>query len=185
MKYFAYGSNMLESRLKHVSRAPSARCLGVTALRGYTIRFHKRSKDGSGKCNVWPTGYPQDAVYGVVYDIAPEDVPALDRVEGLADHEYHRDQVDVELGEPGRIMRVECYHANPKYIDETLVPYDWYKALVVAGALEHHLPNPYVEILRIFPCIEDKDRIRRGEALELLGPFRGEFDSGRLTGRTG
>ena len=41
---FAYGSNMLTSRLRR--RCPSAMPLGVATLIGYELRWHKKSKDG-------------------------------------------------------------------------------------------------------------------------------------------
>jgi hypothetical protein len=50
-EYFAYGSNMETARLRE--RMPSAKPLGVAKLSGHELRFHKRSKDGSGKCNAF------------------------------------------------------------------------------------------------------------------------------------
>ena len=46
---FAYGSNMPSARLR--GRCPSARAIGIAELRGHELRWHKRSKDGSGKCD--------------------------------------------------------------------------------------------------------------------------------------
>ena len=39
------------------------RC-GAAYLSGYTLRFHKKSKDGSGKCDAFYTGNPNDVVWG-------------------------------------------------------------------------------------------------------------------------
>ncbi len=47
-------------------------------------------------------------------------------------------------------------------------PYHWYKALVVAGAVEHNLPKNYVEWLRVFESTEDPDAYRRAENEALL-----------------
>lgn len=52
--YFAYGSNMLFARIRE--RVFSVKRIGVAALRGYKLRWHKVSVDGSGKCNVVPSG---------------------------------------------------------------------------------------------------------------------------------
>jgi hypothetical protein len=79
-KYFAYGSNMLNKRL--VERVPSALVRAIGYIEGYTIRFNKRSKDGSGKCNLVKTEDKNDRVYGVVYDFPDADKPALDKYEG-------------------------------------------------------------------------------------------------------
>ena len=53
MLYFAYGSNMLTARLRE--RMPSCKPLGIAKLPGHALRFHKRSKDQSGKCNAFAT----------------------------------------------------------------------------------------------------------------------------------
>lgn len=65
--YFAYGSNMSSVRLKE--RAPSSRAVGVAQLPEYVLKFHKRSKDGSGKCNALFTGVATDVVFGVVFEM--------------------------------------------------------------------------------------------------------------------
>ncbi len=79
--YFAYGSNMDTTRLRH--RVRSCRFLCIARLQKFQLRFHKRSKDGSGKCNAVYTGAPTDTVFGVVYEIRLEEKAALDRAEGL------------------------------------------------------------------------------------------------------
>ena len=52
--YFAYGSNMLEQRLK--DRVKSAEFLLNAWIRGYEVRFRKMSIDGSGKADLVQTG---------------------------------------------------------------------------------------------------------------------------------
>ncbi|HEX9654104.1 MAG TPA: gamma-glutamylcyclotransferase family protein [bacterium] len=175
MKYFAYGSNMLEARLKHSSRAPSASCIGAGMLRGYRIRFHKIGKDGSGKCNAQATDNLDDVVYGVVYHIADRDTSVLDEKEDVPRGGYSRKQVDIVMLDDYSESPVDCYFANPKFIDDNLLPFEWYKALVIAGALEHDLPEEYVRLLREYPSIEDSDRERSQNALHLLGPWYTRF----------
>jgi gamma-glutamylcyclotransferase len=53
---FAYGSNMLSARLRE--RVPSARPAGTACLPGFSLRWHKVSVDGSGKCNVVEVATP-------------------------------------------------------------------------------------------------------------------------------
>lgn len=50
---FAYGSNMLTDRLRE--RVPSARPVAVARLAGHSLRWHKVSIDGSGKCDAEAT----------------------------------------------------------------------------------------------------------------------------------
>lgn len=53
--YFAYGSNMLTERL--IARTPSARPVGTSLLPGHRLTFHKRGRDGSGKCDAFETAH--------------------------------------------------------------------------------------------------------------------------------
>jgi hypothetical protein len=54
-----------------------------------------------------------------------------------------------------------------------LKPYDWYRGLVLAGALEHGLPEEYVEKIVATRSAPDPDRGRdtRLEAESLLAEF--------------
>jgi hypothetical protein len=79
--YFAYGSNMSTPRLRY--RVPGCRFAFVARLPNYKVCFHKRSKDGSAKCNAFRTAEPTDAVIGAVYEIPTNEKPSLDRAEGL------------------------------------------------------------------------------------------------------
>src|SRR5450631_1314447 len=82
VRYFAYGSNMLTARLRE--RAPSATAIGIGQLEGHALRWDKHSwRDGSGKCDAEFTGQRSDVVWGAVFELAPEDKPALDQAEGL------------------------------------------------------------------------------------------------------
>lgn len=139
--YFAYGSNMSTARLRE--RTPSCRPLGLATLPGYSLRFHKRSKDGSGKCNAFETGSADDAVIGVLFSFDPKERPKLDKAEGVGNG-YEHANVTV-VNDEGRRRKVLTYVATPAYIDDGLKPYDWYKDFVLAGAREHELPNEYVE----------------------------------------
>jgi hypothetical protein len=139
--YFAYGSNMSTPRLRY--RVPGCRFEFVARLPNYKLCFHKRSKDGSAKCNAFRTAEPTDAVIGVVYEIPTNEKPALDRAEGLGAG-YHEEIVPV-LSPEGEKVTVHAYIADASFIDDILQPYSWYKNFVLAGAEEHRLPAEYVE----------------------------------------
>jgi len=149
---FAYGSNMLSARLK--ARCPSARPLGIAQLPGHELRWHKRSTDGSGKCDVVPAECDQ-AVLGVVYEIHANERAALDRAEGLSNGYDRRDATVILNGEAAT---VSIYVASKT--DPTLKPYSWYKALVVAGAKEHRFPAPYIAGLEAVEASQDSNRAR-------------------------
>jgi AIG2-like family len=135
--YFAYGSNMLTARLRE--RAPSATPIGIGQLTGHVLAWDKRSRrDGSGKCDAEATGREADVIWGVLFELDPSDKPALDRAEGLgAGYVEKRVRIRTEAG----MVDAVTYCATDK--DPALRPYQWYKALVVAGAREHGLPAHY------------------------------------------
>ena len=154
--YFAYGSNMLARRLRAGDRAPSSHPIGTGYVTGRRLTFDKISVDGSGKCDIEATENVEDRVYGVLFEIARADKDTLDRVEGLGKG-YDDDIVPVVTGD-GALDAV-TYVAIMK--DPDLKPYHWYKAFVVAGALEHGLPRAYIESLNSVESVADPDDERR------------------------
>ncbi len=149
MLYFSYGSNMSVKRLN--GRASSARVKTVATLHRHDLRFHKKSTDGSAKCDAHETNNPEHAVVGVVFEIAETDKRLLDRKEGLG---YGYEQKVVTLtASCGATLRATTYYAT--HIDCDLQPYHWYKHHVLTGANENALPDEYVEKLRIIDSIAD------------------------------
>ena len=145
---FAYGSNMLTDRIR--KRCPSAYALGVAELHGYELQWHKRSQDGSGKCDVVKANTPSAIVYGVLYEMPMSEKPALDAAEGLG---KGYDEKNAEVSFKGATRTISVYYATD--IDPTLKPYTWYKAFVVAGAKEHEIPATYIERLVATDAMED------------------------------
>lgn len=79
--YFAYGSNMDAAAMR--KRCPRSSWLGAARL------MHRRfviMRNGYASVEPDPTG----TVHGVLFDLAAEDFPALDRYEGLSDGLYTR-----------------------------------------------------------------------------------------------
>lgn len=157
---FAYGSNMLAGRLRE--RVPSARLVATACLAGHTLRWHKVSKDGSGKCDATVDDSPDACVWGVVYEIALPEKPKLDEAEGLGNG-YEERTVRVETRDGS--MEAHLYYATN--IDGVALPYDWYKALVVAGARQNGLPADYIAVLESAPSKPDANaqRARKNAAL--------------------
>jgi hypothetical protein len=157
-KYFAYGSNMLTRRLTAKNRAPSAKVVGTGYIEGRRLTFDKLSQDGSGKCDAEATGTATDRVYGVIFDIAMSDKVALGNAEGL-NKGYAEETLKVITA--SGVIEVMTYIATRK--ERALRPYHWYKALTLAGAVEHGLPKDYVEWVRTVVSIEDQDATRRAK----------------------
>ena len=120
MLYAAYGSNLHPVRLS--LRLPGAIYQGTAAVPGRRLRFHKRSVDESGKCNI-TTG--DGIIHVAVYELTGREKSRLAEIEGAG---YTIETLDV----PGF---GECftYVAALSYIDERLRPYTWYKELVLVG----------------------------------------------------
>lgn len=134
---FGYGSNLCLDRLENRLQGPGAVvAVGVGYLEGHELRFHKRSQDehgdprASGKGNALRTGKVEDRVWGVVFQIERGRLPLLDAAEGLGEG-YARKVLAIRLADQGIEIHPFVYVATN--IDDTLVPYDWYKRLVVNG----------------------------------------------------
>ena len=149
---------MLEERL--LDRVPGARFEAVVEVPGYALRFHKRSDDGSGKCNIVNTGAAEDVIYGIVFDVPDGELPMLDRAEGL---NQGYDYYDFTVGPDGDgdEIDVRAYVAAADYIVEDLIPYNWYHDLVMAGAEQHRLPEEYIDELRRVQAVEDPNPNRQ------------------------
>lgn len=135
--YLAYGSNLHPRRL--AARVPSARVVGVVEMPGYQLAFHKRSIDGSGKCLIYTEQGQHHKMYGVLYEFDSLEKDALDSAEGKG---YIEQLVQFSLN--GEMYTPYVYVAQATHIDASLVPYHWYKDLVLAGASYHGFPADYV-----------------------------------------
>jgi hypothetical protein len=157
---------MLTARLRE--RVASASAIGIGQLVGHVLRWDKRSwRDASGKCDAEATGRPDDVVWGVVFELDPEDKPALDKAEGLGVG-YREKTVNV-LTEAGPVTAVTYYSTDK---DASLRPYHWYKTLVIAGAREHGLPPSYRSRLELVVTVSDPYPARASRHKKLLPGHR-------------
>ena len=154
---------MLLSRITERVNSYKKICIGY--LPHYALRFHKISKDGSGKANAFFTGNDEDNVWGVIGEISMADKKELDKFEGLGKG-YNEDKVMIET-ENGRIIAT-IYVADTQHIDTSILPYDWYKDLVLQGCVENQLPTGYIEFVRNLPNIKDVDNQRQQKHQKLL-----------------
>ena len=145
---------MSTPRLRY--RVPGCRFAFVARLPNYKLCFHKRSKDGSAKCNAFRTAEPTDVVFGAVYELPTNEKPALDRAEGLGAG-YHEEILHV-LSPQDEKVTVHAYIADVTFTNDSLQPYSWYKDFVLAGAAEHQPPPEYIESrIRAVHAIDDLD----------------------------
>ncbi len=161
MLYFAYGSNMSSRRLQF--RTPSATPMGVAALRGYLLKFHKRGDDGSAKCDVSRTRNDNDIVHGVLYQLAGAEIETLDAIEGLGKGYKKR---FVSINRPDQ-TKLDAFTYCATRIDASLSPFCWYKEHVVRGAEEHGLPPDYIVTLKAVVHMDDHDSARVAKELSI------------------
>ena len=146
--YLAYGSNLHPYRLQE--RTPSAKAVALVALTGQRLTFHKRSKDGSGKCNLVED--KASVAYGALYEIDHSEMPALHASEGPG---YIQQQIKIVLD--GRVRMAIVYIAESGSIGHDLLPYDWYRDLVVLGARFYNFPVDYQAALQGTASLSDRD----------------------------
>jgi gamma-glutamylcyclotransferase len=163
----AYGSNLHPVRMK--ARVRSAKVIGIVPMPGKRLDFHKRSKDGSGKCNFVDTGNLGDILYTVLYEFDYAEKGELDRAEGL-NNGYTDPLIDVTLN--GQTFRAFIYTAEPGYVQATLAPYHWYKEMVVLGAKYHRMPDDYIARIVTVVSHPDPDSARAAREERKLAKMR-------------
>lgn len=155
---------MLSRRLKATNRAPSATPIGAGYVSGRRLTFDKVSKDGSGKCDIESTANLTDRAYGVLFKIAKSEKQKLGFEEGLG--KGYKEETVIVITQNGEEYEASAYVATEK--EPALRPYHWYKAIVIAGAVEHKLPLSYIEWLRTFNSQQDPNTERRAKNESLL-----------------
>jgi gamma-glutamylcyclotransferase (GGCT)/AIG2-like uncharacterized protein YtfP len=151
MLYFAYGSNMHSSQIE--GRCPSARLIGKARLDSYRLAFTRKSVKNWPGCGVADIVRDQNRqVWGALFDIADQDITALDRLEGYrpgrASNAYERIAVVVlKDGDQADKMSAQTYvvcepiEANP-------LPHPDYLGRIISGAEWIKAPPDYVAELK-------------------------------------
>jgi gamma-glutamylcyclotransferase len=165
-KYFAYGSNMLLERLRR--RCPSAKTIGVSTLNGYTLEFSKPSKDGSGKATIVKSEATGARVVGVIFEVGTSELEELDHAEGYGNGYERNSSLLVKKLTDGTPTITTSYFATK--FDRCLKPYDWYWALVMAGATQQGLPRDWIAMLEAVEFVHDPElgRDERVRAIKTL-----------------
>jgi len=135
------------------ARVPQAEPLGSAVLLEHELRFHKRGRDGSGKCDACFVGDPNARMAGVLFRLPTAGKALLDEIEGLG-RGYQEKTVAVLLPS-GECRSAFTYYATE--IDRSLKPYCWYRHHVLAGAREFGLPADYIDAIRRVGAVRDPD----------------------------
>jgi hypothetical protein len=160
IRYAAYGSNLHPLRL--ALRTPSSRFLGKSCVPGWSLQFHKRSIDGSAKCNIVNSGR---GVYVAVFEMHEKDKQKLDEIEGTGKG-YHNSSIDVpDFG------TCFTYLGATSHICDELKPYDWYKEIVLLGCRKLDFPDRFtstIEAVKNGPDPNDERSREQWQIVELL-----------------
>ena len=152
--YFAYGSNLHPARLG--ARIRSSQLMGLAELQGYQLAFHKRGADLSAKCNAVRSGDLAHTLPGALFSMSASEKPILDEIEGAG---YVVCEVMVEHA--GVQRQVFMYVAEEEYIDDALLPYQWYKDFVLLGARFLSFPESHLRFIDAVVAIADENAERQ------------------------
>jgi hypothetical protein len=133
-------------------------------MHGRAVKFQKRSDDGSAKCNLVESEATTIS-YGVLYEFSSEHKAELDAAEGLGKG-YREALLSFEF--QGVLYQPFIYVASSTHLDQSLPPYDWYKAFVLSGARYHSLPDQYIAELESAASMPDPNRKRARDREALL-----------------
>jgi gamma-glutamylcyclotransferase (GGCT)/AIG2-like uncharacterized protein YtfP len=129
MKYFAYGMNTNLDQM--AGRCPGATSLGPAQLDNYEFVFRTHA-------DIAKT--PGSVCYGVLWDIDPEHLRALDALEGYP-HYYTRFRVRINLGDQS--VYALTYQMNDQsYLQEPSVGY---LQMVTEGYQQNGVPTDQID----------------------------------------
>lgn len=137
--YFAYGSNMWSHRM-HI-RNPTAKFFDTAELEGYYVGFVDDFESWQGAAATLKKS-AERTTHGVLWTIPKGDIHSLDRQE----REYEAADVTVKLPSGDKVV-CRTYFYLPSRPGKKNMPSLLYKAVIVAGAIEHKLPDSYVQEL--------------------------------------
>jgi len=128
MYYFAYGSNMNDSRMTKRGVNFTKKLRGT--LSGFRLNFNKKSgKSGNGYANIEPG---DGVVDGVLYETTGEGLRNLDKYEGVKSGHYRRETLKV-LTPDGAEVEAVVYVAVAGMTQEGLKPSQAYLDHLLAG----------------------------------------------------
>ncbi|XP_015781591.1 gamma-glutamylcyclotransferase [Tetranychus urticae] len=157
IRYFCYGSNLLSDRI-HV-RLKSATVISNGTLDDYKLTFSGYSKLWKGAtANIIP--HQGSKVIGVIWSITYKDLEQLN----LQEDGYRLIAVNINVDQ-GEVIECITYVQTNEEIQrgkdilgsQDGIPSTVYKGVIIKGAVEHKLPESYIEMIKTFKAIENVD----------------------------
>lgn len=148
--YFAYGSNMQSATLRGRRGIAFRRAVPARAA-GWRLVFDKPPvvPIGESFANIIPDAATH--ALGVAYEVTERDLARIELTEGVLIGNYCRVTVLLEPLTQGT-GALSAVSLSSEQRDPQLQPSTRYMELVISGALEHGLPDAYVESLRAIPA---------------------------------
>ena len=145
--YFAYGSNMASSTLRGRREVSYNRALAAR-VPGWRLVLDKPPiiSFKTSFANIVPD--PDGEVWGVLYAVSADDFDHIELTEGVRIGNYDRVEVTAWPLSDADASSFRAFSLTSNRRDESLRPSERYMQLLVSGALEHGLPEHYVEYLR-------------------------------------
>ncbi|MDT8447928.1 MAG: gamma-glutamylcyclotransferase family protein [bacterium] len=145
--YFAYGSNLLSSRIQAANRAPGAVSLGAAQLEGHCLVFDlpgmiEGETAGGGVANIRPS--PGASLWGALYWM-PQ--PQLVRLNNLEAGFGYRVLFEPVVSPVFGVLKAYYYLAEAQLVVEA-APTEVYRRYLIDGALEQRLPEGYRQQLQ-------------------------------------
>ncbi|XP_050666738.1 gamma-glutamylcyclotransferase-like [Leptidea sinapis] len=150
--YFAYGSNLWSFRI-HMN-IPSAQFVSIGRLDNYRLDFIKYSKFWGG-----PTATPVPTanahVWGVVWRLHVDDIEHLDTQEGVDKRIYYVKHLEILTPHQGMLIcrsYINVINPLPRGDNDKIPIERWpswsYMTVIMFGAMEHELPQYYIQYLK-------------------------------------
>jgi hypothetical protein len=147
-------------------RVSSAKKFTNAYLKGYVFVCNKVSKDGSAKANVILSDSEENVVWGVLFVINQNEKSLLDKAEGLGSG--YGEKVLTFYDVQGTQHLAQIYIADDKHTNDSLKPYDWYRAYILSGAIQNKLPDNYIKFLENLKFNIDINATRRNKNFAML-----------------
>lgn len=132
MYYIAYGSNMNIGQM--ANRCPRSKRIGTGKIKDWDIVFKYYADIVPSEGHVLPV---------LVWDIAPEDWPRLDRYEGYPAY-YIRKTIPVTLDETGETFDAVVYVMTDARGEDLEPPEDYYFEVIKHGCIENGIDVEYL-----------------------------------------
>ena len=151
--YFGYGSNINLDSLKSKGVIPMSSEHAV--LPGWKLRFNVQHwfRHEGGMANIETSEDPNDFVEGVLHYFPEEQLALLDAVESYG---VGYDRTEVEVTTTGGKRKAQTYIGLPDFIDDRCLPVRRYLNIIIKGAEDAGLSQPYIERLRKLGVMPEK-----------------------------